>query len=268
VKKHWKEVIVAALLIHLNIAQAFDQHIVGPGDSVNEENVVFQKEVDPNNPKLAVVNSHGCIDCTEYEVGETFILHGTKYIVVDNKSLFKNKRKSICVSHVTDMQLLFMDDKTIKDISNWDVSNVENMTGMFRGSSFNGDISNWDVSNVTNMSDMFSKSNFNGDIGKWNVKNVRSMSYMFYSAKNFNQDIGDWDIVWVSSMTSMFEGATSFNGNISSWDVSQVKEMDNIFYNAFNFVQDLSRWKFRLEMVCSHCLGHNINYNVRQTSSL
>jgi surface protein len=120
-----------------------------------------------------------CIKCQEMEVGETFTKNGVTYTVVDNESLRQAVKegwdmKTVCTSHVTEMNELFFRRQFNGDISNWDVSNVTSMAGMFRGSSFNGDISNWDVSNVTSMFDMFYESPFSGDISKWDVSNVES----------------------------------------------------------------------------------------------
>ena len=71
--------------------------------------------------------------------------------------------------------------KSVRDLSNWDVSNVTNMEGMFLNcKSFNQNISGWDVSKVTDMSYMFRYCrSFNQDISKWDVSNVRHHDYMF-----------------------------------------------------------------------------------------
>jgi surface protein len=111
------------------------------------------------------------------KVGDKGVFDGVTYIVVDDESLRQSVEegwdmKTVCTSHVTDMEGMFHKSQFNGDISNWDVSNVTKMTRMFAVTPFNGDISKWDVSNVTDMEGMFAHSPFNGDISNWDVSNV------------------------------------------------------------------------------------------------
>ena len=177
-------------------------------------------------------------------VGESYLLNGTLYEVVDTERL----------------------DELISlglDISGVVTTRVTDMSNLFNSYFFNGsinsrsvDVRSWDTSNVTDMSKMFYNSYlsvFNQDISAWDTSNVTDMSWMFYKAKKFNQDIGNWDTSGVTDMAYMFQGATSFNQDISSWNVSSVlpsftydgntyEGMENMFKDATAFNQDLSSW--------------------------
>ena len=104
-------------------------------------------------------NSHGCIECLNLTIGDSFVLNGDTMIVADRvilDSLIAGNHDltKACVSHVTDMSGLFQYTGPLnnQDIKTWDVSNVTNMLGMFTRCVFNHPINNWDVSNVTTMS--------------------------------------------------------------------------------------------------------------------
>ena len=165
-----------------------------------------------NNPLEAKFNERGCLECDNYEVGDTFVLNKKKMIVAD--SIILNAALSngddltqFCVSHITNMRGMFWEATTFnQDIGNWDVSNVTNMDFMFLGSTtFNQDIGNWDVSNVTKMEAMFLETTtFNQDIGNWDVSNVIYMDGMFSSADAFNQDLSQWCVSDISSMPRYF----------------------------------------------------------------
>ena len=210
------------------------------------------------NGGICTVKSTYCIECDNYEVGESFTRDGQTYIVADKDMLVKAVANGecltkYCTSKVTDMSSLFSYTSTITghnngyingDIDNWDVSNVTNMKQMFwYANSFNQDIGKWDVSNVTGMTSMFDfAGDFNKDIGNWDVSMVTNMSSMFSSAQAFNQDIGNWDVSKVTDMEGMFSQAYKFNQDIGKWDVSNVTDMRQMFHRADNFNQDLSQW--------------------------
>ena len=210
--------------------------------------------------------------CEDANVGDTGVIDGVTYTVVDEAMLremveneqdvtklattkvtdmgsmfygataFNQPIGNWDVSNVTNMVYMFNNASAFnQDIGNWDVSNVTDMVGMFAQSSFNQPIGNWDVSNVTDMRGMFQNSQaFNQPIGNWDVSSVTDMGYMF-SGTSFNQPIGDWDVSSVTNMRFMFSGI-SFNQPIGNWDVSSVTDMGFMFYGATAFNQDLSSW--------------------------
>ena len=155
------------------------------------------------------------IKCLMAEIGETAIVQGKEYTVVNEgqlREMVDNDEdvSCVCTSKISDMSSLFENKlKFNQDISSWDTSNVNNMENMFSlAESFNQDIGNWDTSNVKY-------------IGGWETSNVTSMSGMFYSAYSFNQPIGNWDTSNVNNMGFMFT-FTLFNQDLSGWCVSRI----------------------------------------------
>jgi surface protein len=186
--------------------------------------------------------------CEDANVGDTGVIDGVTYTVVDEamlREMVENQPDvtKLATTKVTDMKFMFYENSTFNQpIGNWDVSNVTNMVYMFNNASaFNQDIGNWDVSNVTDMVGMFSQSSFNQPIGNWDVSNVTDMRGMFQNSQAFNQPIGNWDVSSVTVMRFMFSGI-SFNQPIGNWDVSSVTDMGFMFYGATAFNQDLSSW--------------------------
>ena len=153
----------------------------------------------------AIINSSGCIECDNYQIGDKFTLNGVTYIVADRT--------------VLDSAL-----KSGSDLTKYCTSKVTNMGWMFYGATdFNQDISNWDVSNVNTMKEMFFAAQaFNYNIGNWDVSKVTDMSYMFHIANSFNQDIGNWNVKNVTRMGLMFSYAQAFNQDITNWCVRNV----------------------------------------------
>jgi len=172
------------------------------------------------NGGICTVKSTYCIECDNYEVGESFTRDGQTYIVADKDMLVKAVANGecltkYCTSKVTDMSKLFSYTSTITGHNNGYI---------------NGDIDNWDVSNVTNMKQMFWYANsFNQDIGKWDVSSVTDMGSMFFRALQFNQDIGKWDVSSVIKMDQMFELADNFNQDLSQWCVKDIKTIPDRF---------------------------------------
>ena len=129
------------------------------------------------------------------EVGDTGVLNGVTYTIVDeatlrtmieNDSTLTNKVTTL----VSYMGGMFEDATSFNQpIGNWDVSNVTNMQQMFyRATSFNQDISTWDVSSVTDMSDMFNNAHlFNQDLSSWNVDNATICN-------NFYEETPSWTL--------------------------------------------------------------------------
>ncbi|MDC1401911.1 BspA family leucine-rich repeat surface protein [Flavobacteriaceae bacterium] len=228
-------------------------------------------------PKPVVYFENGKCKCPEAAIGDTIVIDGVTYTVVDNETIreeIANGNVNLCTSLVTDMSALFQNNISFNtDISfwdtarvtnmsymfqsypysegkhsfnqpldNWNVSSVENFESMFYNSSFNQDIGNWDTSSSTSLRAMFEFTNFNYDIGNWETSNVTDMSFMFDNASIFNQDIGNWDTSNVTNMELMFSQATSFNQDIGNWDTSNVTDINYIFYSAAVFNQDLGNW--------------------------
>ena len=112
----------------------------------------------------------GICKCANATVGDTAVINGTTYTVVNNSTIagqITNENYNLCTTLVTDMSQLFKDKGSFNtDIGFWDTSNVTNMTELFYNASvFNQDISSWDVSSVTNMTGIFLVAqNFNQDI--------------------------------------------------------------------------------------------------------
>ena len=192
--------------------------------------------------------------CDDANLGDTGVIDGVTYTVVDEAMLRDMVANGVDVTKVvttkvTDMNDLFLCYEDFNQpIGHWDVSNVIEMSGMFysecAASNFNQDISRWDVRNVTEMIYMFGGTAggggvFNQPIGDWDVSNVTEMSYMFEGTDTFNQPIGDWDVSSVTNMSGMFSEAEAFNQPIGDWDVSSVTEMTVMFLGASSFNQPI-----------------------------
>ena len=193
-----------------------------------------QSACNGDNPVYLADNGITIKACSDANVGDTGVIDGVTYTVVDEamlREMVANEQDvtRLATTKVTEMSFMFLIEVDIptdfnQDISNWDVSNVTNMYVMFwNATAFNQDISNWDVSNVTDMETMFwNATAFNQPIGNWDVSNVTYKAAMFWNATAFNQPIGAWDVSNVTDMEFMFENATSFNQNLSSWSVDDV----------------------------------------------
>ena len=153
-----KLILLSALLI---FACSSDD---GDGDGVNCD-VVY---LDSNGITIKA--------CENAQVGESGIVNGITYTIIDNETLVN------------------MIDNS-EDLTKISTSRITDMEGMFYAAeSFNQDIGSWDVSNVTDMNDMFYLAeSFNQDIGSWDVSNVTDMSYMFFQSV-FNQNLNSWDV--------------------------------------------------------------------------
>jgi len=197
---------------------------------------------------------NGTCKCPNASVGDTAVINGVTYTVVDNSTITAQivaNNVYLCTTLVTNMDQIFrgrsLHPQTVtSDLSFWDTSNVTSMVWMFYEgiNLFNIDLSNWDTSNVINMAGMFwgasglGQNSF-GNIGGWNTSKVERMDNMF-TATSFNQDIGGWDVSNVTTMYGMFT-SSSFNQDIGGWDVSNVTDMRQMFFrSAFN--SDISLW--------------------------
>ena len=211
-----------------------------------------------DNPIYLADNGITIKACDDANVGDTGVLDGVTYTVVDEatlRTMVANEEDvtKVVTTKVTDMNLMFFlgndsNDEPIyndfnQDISSWDVSNVTDISGMFAATAFNQPIGNWDVSSVTDMRSMFAYADtFNQPIGDWDVSSVTDMRVMFGFATSFNQPIGNWDVSNVTTMNGMFGETNAFNQDIVSWDVSNVTDMRNMFESATVFNQDIGNW--------------------------
>ena len=227
-----------------------------------------QSSCNGDNPVYLDDNGVTIKACDDANVGDTGVINGVTYTVVDEamlRAMVENEQDvtRVVTTKVTDMSgLLYINFNTDspfnQTIGSWDVSNVTDMSGMFSGaSSFNQEIVNWDVSNVTDMVGMFDEaSSFNQVIGNWDVSNVTNMEFMFYEADSFNRPIGNWDVSSVTSMEEMFSRNTNntaaFNQPLDDWDVSNVTDMRWMFYRAADYNQDLSSWSVNGVNFCAN----------------
>ncbi len=187
--------------------------------------------------------------CDDANVGDTGVIDGVTYTVVDEAMLrykvtFEEDVSKLATTKVTDMRQLFYNDINFNQpIGNWDVSNVTDMEEMFYTAyNFNRPIGDWDTSSVTDMQYMFQYTTFNQPIGDWDTSSVTDMEGMFAVNRIFNQDIGLWDVRNVSDMGRLFIETDNFNQDISNWDVGNVYRMERMFDDAISFNQNLSTW--------------------------
>lgn len=162
-------------------------------------------------PPPAIAFENGTCKCPTATVGDTEVINGITYTVVDNTTIVTQiaaNNINLCTTQVTEMSQLFEFNATFNsDIGFWDTSNVTNMSSMFSGASvFNQDISGWDISSVTTMYNMFNSAiAFNQDIGRWDISNTISINRMFQNATVFNQDLSGWDVLNVTNCTGVFD---------------------------------------------------------------
>ena len=94
--------------------------------------------------------------CDDANIGDTGVINGITYTVVDEamlREMVENEQDvtKLATTKVTDMKLMFYENSTFNQpIGNWDVSNVTNMAYMFAdATSYNQDLSSWSVDGVT-----------------------------------------------------------------------------------------------------------------------
>ncbi|MBL30978.1 MAG: hypothetical protein CMC81_07060, partial [Flavobacteriaceae bacterium] len=127
-----------------------------------------------NSSSSNIYFENGTCKCPNATVGDTSVISGVTYTVVDNSTIsgqISASNYNLCTTLVTDMSDLFKDN-----------------------TSFNSDISFWDTSKTTSMYGMFDNARaFNVNIGSWATSSVTDMRIMFRNARVFNQDIGSWN---------------------------------------------------------------------------
>ena len=104
-----------------------------------------------NSGSISFIN--GTCECPNASVGDTAVINGVTYTVVDNSTIGGQANSgniNLCTTLVTSMQNLFSGKANFNsDIGFWDTSNITNMDRMFENaSSFNQNISGWCVSNI------------------------------------------------------------------------------------------------------------------------
>ena len=246
--KELEVVITDATFDNSNITYTIDNTSLTNNETFDDASL-FVDGNGSNNKIYLTSNGLTIKACSDATAGDTGVLNGVTYTVVDEEMLREmiadnEDVTNVVTSLVTDMRDLFKNNTTFNQyISTWDVSKVTDMAGMFNGATaFNQVIDFWDVSNVTDMGTMFNNTPaFNQVIDYWDVSNVTNMISMFSGASAFNQDIGSWDVSKVTDMSGMF-AQTNFNGDISSWDVSKVTDMSYMFYYASDFNGDIGSW--------------------------
>ena len=141
----------------------------------------------------------GTCKCANATVGDTEVINGTTYTVVDNSTIagqITNGNVNLCTTLVTDMS----------------------------GNGFGNIFSDGVSAGNLNMSSI--------DISFWDTSNVINMKFMFMIASAFNQDIGSWDTSSVTDMSLMFNAATAFNQDLIGWCVTNISSEPGGFGNS------------------------------------
>ena len=134
--------------------------IVGCSGEDGNNNNNNQSSCNGDNPVYLDDNGVTIKACDFASVGDTGVVNGVTYTVVDEgmlRDMVANRENvtRLATTKITNMSdLFFLDNGAISDfnqpIGNWDVSSVTNMGSMFsNASSFNQKLSSWDVENVT-----------------------------------------------------------------------------------------------------------------------
>ena len=131
--------------------------------------------------------------CEDASIGETGIIDGVIYTIVDELTLRSMVDSDLDVTKVV-------------------TSRITNMRSMFKlVPNFNQNISSWDVSNVTDMEAAFKNTtNFNQPIDTWDVSNVTSMKRMFMEAQAINQDLSSWNVINTENCLNFYKNATQW----------------------------------------------------------
>ena len=126
------------------------------GNEVSFMTTEEQAVCDGNNPIYLADNGITIKACDDANVGDTGVINGITYTVVDEamlREMVENEQDvtKLATTKVTDMKFMFYENSTFNQpIGNWDVSNVTNMAYMFGdATSYNQDLSSWSVDGVT-----------------------------------------------------------------------------------------------------------------------
>ena len=190
------------------------------------------------NTQADIYFENGTCKCPNASAGDTAVINGTTYTVVNNDTLkteWYNQNGNLCTTLVTSMNSLSNSSPPAPTVCgncapDWAYLSVYGPLG---------DINFWDTSNVTDMSYAFSGIPFNMPIGNWNTSNVTDMAGMFMENSAFREDISSWDVSNVTNMRAMFRNAFMFNQDLTGWcvtnaSVSGVYEPGYFSYMAYN----------------------------------
>ncbi len=119
-------------------------------------NGCFNHDPIEDNVASSIYFDNNTCKCPAATVGDTEVINGVTYTVVDNTSIKTQvaaANYNLCTTPVTNMSELFKDDTSFNsDISFWDTAAVTDMGFMFyQATSFNQDIGSWNTAAVTNM---------------------------------------------------------------------------------------------------------------------
>ena len=247
-------------------------NFAGRNALLSTENMPIWGTCPTENTSSSIRFEDGTCKCPEANVGDTAVIDGVTYTVVDNTSIRTEValgNVNLCTTQVTDLMQLFEGNTTFNmEIGFWDTSNVVRLERLFSGATaFNQDISQWDVSNVTNMVNVFlNATSFNQDIGNWNTGNVNAMDGAFRGASSFNHNLNNWEVSSVVSLHQTFMLASSFNSALSLWDVSNVTDMSSTFEGASSFNQDLRMWNVSNVTTMAQMFSSATSYNQNLSS--
>ena len=160
---------------------------------------------------------------------------------------YVKKDSNKCNIYISEMSNLFdgcSSLKSIKGISDWNISNVYDINDIFANcSSLSSlpDISKWSTYNVENMESMFFKCSSLislPDISKWDTRKVKSLKGMFCGCKSLSSfpDISKWNICNVNDMSDMSDIFRECNSLTSLPDMSVwrvFKESNKLRKNDF-----------------------------------
>ena len=187
-------------------------------------------------------------DLNKIDTSKTTSMFGTFHF---SRGLTSIDISSWDTSNVKNMEhMLSVCGTTTLDISNFNTSSVENMRGMFCGSlvlkTIKG-ISDLDVSNVTDMVAMFEQCYVleDLDLSRWDVSNVTNMGEMFYWCGSLKTlDISNWNTSRVLVMERMFGGCRTLQSikGIESLHTSGVSDMSYMFYDCIVLTANCSKW--------------------------
>ena len=150
-----------------------------------------------------------------------------------NQSTLSKLPKMINMNKPKSVENMFMNCKSLVDLSELNIGQLRIATHMFSGCSNLTKIPELNVSSTINMSYMFNgcKSLTNLDLSNWDTSSVTNMNYMFSECRKLeNLDVSSFDTSKVISMNSMFMYCDSLtNLDVSSFDTSSVTNMGSMF---------------------------------------